>query len=473
MHGHKRVEGPLDDADEQRVHKLLVSRLEAMGIEMTLLPGGRSALGQLTFLSPRFEGLVGELEIPRVRFATVGAGHLKCLAPEALFQLPMVSVTTCNDARQLEERIRAAWSRHVHALQETARSLGRIGTETREECGGAGLAFPLGLEDEHALARCLDARHVVLPGCGPLSGLALGSAKKRIARLDASAESAVDLEISLTGRIEGLVREAEREEERRRLAAASLAPGAPIRPESRAAHVSPSSAARAGRVLLVGAVLGRDQALRSALRGLGLTVRIEYSSADALAAFREHTFDVVLADAHLGRSEGIELIPEVAALPGIDRLPLVIVDERERATHKEAARSLGAAGYLVHPIDADRIAPGIVRLAGGPRGRRFTRLDHRLAVAWQGKAGGITGSVGRGGMFVRSECGLLVPDSEILEVALPELGERIRIEGRAIHRQAAGSAEPGVGFRFHRFPDRDEARWIEYLTSLLAREARI
>ena len=449
----------MDEANEQRAHKLLVSRLEAMGIEMTPLPGGRSALGELILLSARFQGLTSELEIPRVKFATAGSGQLKCLAPEALFQLPMISVTSCNDARQIEDRIRATWSRHIHALKETARTLAGIGSETREESGGAGLAFPLGLEDEHAVARCLDARHVVVPGRGPLSGLVLASPRHRIARLDATAESAVDLEIALTCRIEGLGREADRAEQNRRLSVANISPSAraaehgPETPDLR-----PTRPASGGRVLLVGAILGRDQALRTALRRLGLNLRIEYSSADALAAFRTQTFDIVLTDSRLGRSEGIELIPEIRGLPGIDLLPIVLVDEHDRGPRKEAARSLGAAGYLVHPIDVDRILPGIQRLAGGQRGRRFSRLDHRLPVEWQGASHGFTLSIGRGGMFVRSESGLLLPNGEILEIALPELGERIRIEGREVYRKdAAGSPEPGVGVRFQGFPDRNEA----------------
>ena len=201
----------------------------------------------------------------------------------------------------------------------------------------------------------------------------------------------------------------------------------------------------------------------------GFRIRVEYSIAEALGAFRHQTFDVVLTDVHLGRSEGLELLPEVSALPGIDRLPIVLVDEHMRAKRKETARSLGAAGYLVHPIDAERVAPGIARMAAGHRGRRFSRVEHQLDVAWPGARSGFTRSIGRGGMFIRAQPGVRIPECETCEIALPALGERIRIATRTIYREdAAGLAETGLGVRFDGFPDRNEARWIEYLTDVMS-----
>ncbi len=461
----------MDEANEQRAQKLLASRLEAMGIEMTPLPGGRCAEGELRLRSASFPGLSGDLQFSRLRFATVGGGHLKCLSPEAFFQLPLIAIGSCSDSRQVEDRIRASWSRHIQALRETAKELRRLGVTTHEEIGGSALAFSLDLEAEDALARCLDARHLVFPGSGPLSGLPLRSPKQRIARLDLTAESAADLEIGLTSQIEAIVRGAERAEAERRLLAAS-----PSRENAQAKAPIPIETAQPRapvRVLLVGGILGRDQSLRQALHGLGLRTRIEYSSADALAAFREQSFDLVLTDAHLGRSEGIELIAEIGSLPGIDRLPIVLVDEHARSTLKQAARSLGAAGYLVHPIGSDKVLSGLGRMASGQRGRRFSRLDHRLHVAWQADHHGFTRSIGRGGLFVRSESGVVVPEYETLEIALPEFGEQILIETRAVFRvDAAGTPDPGVGLRFHGFPNRDEARWIAYLTAMMHPDTR-
>jgi Tfp pilus assembly protein PilZ len=135
---------------------------------------------------------------------------------------------------------------------------------------------------------------------------------------------------------------------------------------------------------------------------------------------------------------------------------------------KQSARSLGAAGYLVHPIHSDRILGGLQKMAAGHRGRRFSRLDRRLHVAWQSACQGFTRSIGRGGLFVRAENGVSVPEYETLEIALPEFGEKIEIETHAVFRvDAAGTPDPGVGLRFHGFPNRDEARWIAYLTAML------
>jgi two-component system chemotaxis response regulator CheY len=153
------------------------------------------------------------------------------------------------------------------------------------------------------------------------------------------------------------------------------------------------------RILLVGPHLGRNAALTRGLEQLGFRVRVEFSAHEALEAFRQHSFELVFADTRIGRSEGLELISDLRALPGVENVPVVLVDEHLREPVREAARSVGAAGYLVQPLEAERVASGARRILESRARRRFSRLAWRLAVrSDDGTA--FTTSVARLGAFI-------------------------------------------------------------------------
>ena len=454
----------MGETQEQRAHKLLISRLRGMGLEVEPLPGGRCARFELPLRPVPFPGLDGPLEIGSAVLATVGSGHAKCLAPLPLFMLPMVPIAQCASAAQIEDAVRAAWARHGRGLREAQQKLGDLGCETRSESGGAGLAVPLGLDDTEALGRMIDARRLALPARGLLAGLPLARPEEREFTLSGGFDSAIDLELAVTSRLEALARKAGRVADARRRAAAVASPAPPPAP----ALERPLRLRSRRRILLVGALLGRDKALQRALQQLGFRTRLEYSASDALAAFAEQSFDVVLTDTRLGRSEGLELIPEIGALPGIAKLPIVLVDEHARPARRQAAREIGASGYLVHPIDPARITAGLERMATGARGRRFERVEHRLAVAWRDEPGGFTQSIGRGGLFLRTGADLARPMPGVCEIVLPGLGERLRVGSRPVYTRDEATGAPGMGLRFEDFPDRNEALWIDYLSALVA-----
>jgi hypothetical protein len=77
----------MGEAEEQRVAKMLLHRLAAMGVEVSLLPGGRCVRGRLRLRPAPFPLLDGPREFQTLLFATVGPTLLKCLEPAALFQL--------------------------------------------------------------------------------------------------------------------------------------------------------------------------------------------------------------------------------------------------------------------------------------------------------------------------------------------------------------------------------------------------
>jgi CheY-like chemotaxis protein len=449
----------MGEVEDRRALKLLVKRLEGMGVEVEILPGGRCARGRMRIRQTPFALLDGPASFSHLAFSTVGATHAKCLEPAALFQLPLIPIASCTSAEEIEGRVRAAWATQARVLRDAGRALARIGVEPKVESGGTALAFPIGVEDGEAQARCLDASRVALPARGPLSGIALARARERVWTRPGGAETASDIEIAATNHLERLARDARSP---RIVLAAPAATAQPTRP----LRTGPVGSGH--RLLLVGPLLGRDADLLGGLRQLGHRTRIEYSIQDALDAFAEQSFELVLADAHLGRGEGLELVPALAELPGIERLPLILVDERPRESLREAARRVGAAGYLAHPVDANHIAAGLERLLRGRGHRRFVRLGQRLAVEWDGGTPAFTTEVARLGLAVRTVRELHAGAVHRWSIHLAELGETVRVETQTIYRvPAAGVQDPTAGLRIRSFPDRNESLWIDYLTALL------
>jgi two-component system chemotaxis response regulator CheY len=447
----------MGEAEDRRGQKLVLRRLERLGIAAEFLPGCRSVIATLPLGGAPFTTLEGPRYFEQVRFATVGPHQIKCLEPLPFFYLPLVNIVGCTDATQIEEKIRASWSARTESLRETRESLMRLGVDAESEQGGALLAFGIGLDDDSAQARCTRPGQVVLPARGPLAGKPLRRLEDRLFAVDPAHGSAVELEIGITVRLEQLARAEERLADRRRFAVAEER----NRPR-------PQVEGRQNRVLLVGPRLATDPSFAEGLRLRGYQVARARTATEALAAFDARSFEVVFSDTNLGRCEGIELIPALHSLAGIQRLPVVLVDDRMRPPRREASRRIGAAGYLVHPVEVPRIAPGLARMLDAPKRRRFKRYPRRLAVHWGGsREAGFTTELGRMGMFVCTHRSSPTRTLDRCELTLPEIGETLRLEVEALYRlPVAASGSPGLGLRFHSFPDDNESTLIDYLCTL-------
>jgi len=151
----------MGEAEDRRGQKLVLRRLESMGIEAEFLPGRRSVVATLPLGGAPFTTLEGPRYFDRVRFATIGPNQIKCLEPLPFFYLPLVNIAGCTDAAQIEQEIRAGWSARTESLRKTRESLMRLGVEVESEQGGALLAFGIGVDDESARARCTRPGQVV------------------------------------------------------------------------------------------------------------------------------------------------------------------------------------------------------------------------------------------------------------------------------------------------------------------------
>jgi CheY-like chemotaxis protein len=435
-------------AEALRRQQILQRRFRAMGLEAGLLAGGRSVLVTLPVGPEPFATPQGPRSLRALRFYTVGHDRIKCLAPLALFHVPLVRILDCETAAQLEARVRAAWSERIHALARTGRWLEELGVAAEASSGAPFWSFPLGLEDERARGFAIEPSQVVLPSRGPLSGMALAGPEERVFELDASCSSAIDLELAATARLDELAREKRRHPARR--FDADL-------PAPRLARLVPA--------LVVGARLAADRALHDALRRRGFTIEAARGSSEAMQAFRQRTFEVVLAEARLDRGDGSELIPALRELPGIVDVPVALVDDRPREGRRSAADAAGAAAYWAGPLESAATADALAEIAATER-RRFARYDQALSVSWSGCPGpGVTASVGRGGVFVKTLAPTLVRQRFALH--LPDRGATLQVDAEPIYRLPAAALGPdGFGLRFCGFEPGAERTWIDYVAEV-------
>lgn len=433
-------------------------RLEAMGIEVTRMPGSRCLVGRMRLQRRIFETTSYPIRIDEVVFSTIGTGGVKCLKPRALFQLPILRIQDCRDATAIEARVHLTWQRHLTQLTQTREWLRGIGLRFEVEEDSAVVAFSIAGEDRQARARMIDPHRVILPSRGLLSGVRLRRVEDRILAVDPRIDSSVDLEINVSNRLEELVRLDIRLSEQERVEALEEEPLVEPVPRRQ----------RRPTIALVGPRVSQESACLESLRLRGYDVAAVSGEREAISLFDHCSPELVLADVQLGRSEGIDLIHSLRQVPGIEEVPVILVDARRREDRRQAARSMGAAGYLVYPIDVPRIAERLSQIVAEPRRRRFTRYNQRVAVKMAGSREPlITTAIGRGGMFLATEEGL--PANEIREcmLALPELDARVQVEAEVLYQGRAGeTSRAGVGVRFHSFKDEGEPVFIEYLRHL-------
>jgi CheY-like chemotaxis protein len=180
------------------------------------------------------------------------------------------------------------------------------------------------------------------------------------------------------------------------------------------------------------------------------------------------TPDLVISQYALGRSDGATLVQATRALPGIEHIPVVLLDESHHASRRDAARIVGAAGYMTDPTDANRFVTRLRSVIESPGNRRFTRYSQRLVAHIEGmEIRCLATEVGRGGIFIATDEEIEQNAEMHCEVTLPELGRALRFGGEVLYRnESQGSQPKGFGVRFSEISPEDESSLIEYLTWL-------
>ncbi len=441
------------EIDQERIY----GRLRAMGLHARRMQGDRCVLASLRIDETLpFRSLEGSFEVREIVFSCVDRDRIKCLHPSPFFMLPLLRIADCRDAASIEARIRLGWQTYMTELRSAANWFDKLGAPIETTNRGTLLTLDIAGEGRPNPAHVRQPGHVILPGRGRLSGIVLEDAGDRRFGVAPEIDTAIDLEIAIANRCEELgQRTAERGEQQRRLALQERRH--PARLESRRMR---------RRICLVGPRIAHERSCIDSRRLREYEVDIATTPAEALQIFSRRTPELVIADLNLGRSEGIELIPALRTLVGIEDIPVVLVDSHYRKARLEAIRRAGAVGYLSYPLDVSRIARPLQAALDTPRRRRFTRYPRKLSVTLDGAEESCTTSfVGRGGLLLRTPNGLEPNSLHTFELSLHEIGATIEAEAEALYTVPMVDCL-GVGARFRAFTANDESTLIHYIQAI-------
>jgi len=107
------------------------------------------------------------------------------------------------------------------------------------------------------------------------------------------------------------------------------------------------------RVLIVDDDVESSEILRASLVALGYVVDHSSHGADALMAARLVRPDVVLLDVMMRPLGGMEVLKHMRTLDAT--VPVIMVTAADDPTLIRAAREMGAYGYLVKPVEDQRL----------------------------------------------------------------------------------------------------------------------
>jgi CheY-like chemotaxis protein len=439
----------------------LAERLRQIGVEVRPSEGARAALGWLSVSPIPFRTLGAAFTVSRARFYVMDRQRIKFSHPRLFFDLPAIDVTRCHDAGSVERALRRAWEHRLTTLREAEGWLDRLGADTSTSSHATRLGLHLtGASGPPAIV--LSSTEILLPSSGPLADAVVARHGDRVHRPLPSLDLPSELELGLT-------------EQMRRVAVQPRA----MRSSRPLAHHDPppdKAPEPSHRILILDDVSSDLASVRSSLNVRGFELAPFRDAARALDAFRDTSFDLVISGVRLARADGLEFAARVRALAGIERLPIVLLDEHENRANAKAAIVAGAAAYLSKPFEWDEAGELMLDLIKHPSQRRFTRYAARLPVRvvhGTGTTTERTESIARGGIALRTRRDPAIGTVERFRIRLPDPLQPVDAEGVVVTRiTLPGQASLITGIRFLRFGEGSEPRWIRLVEALERRNAR-
>jgi hypothetical protein len=115
-----------------------------------------------------------------------------------------------------------------------------------------------------------------------------------------------------------------------------------------------------------------------------------------------------------------------------------------------------------------QIASRLEAVVRQTRRRRFTRYHNKLSVRLEGhRRPCLATDIGRGGMFIHTDEDVPTKTLRTCLLSLPVAGDPVRVETEVLyHSRLRSTGRPGIGVRFHEFPNSNEPVLIDYLRTL-------
>jgi two-component system, OmpR family, response regulator len=121
---------------------------------------------------------------------------------------------------------------------------------------------------------------------------------------------------------------------------------------------------KGARVLVVDADPHSLELMAVALIDSGFTVRTAATAAEALDEARRVPPTLVLSEAEIPGTDGIELCAQLRREPALGAVPVVLLSRRPTGPRdRERGASVGIADYLPKPVDLSRLVRLLHRLS--------------------------------------------------------------------------------------------------------------
>jgi CheY-like chemotaxis protein len=104
--------------------------------------------------------------------------------------------------------------------------------------------------------------------------------------------------------------------------------------------------------------------LRMFLEAVGYEVVTAFDGLDALEQIKSTKPDVVLMDIMMPVIDGIEVVRQMKATPGIRDIPVVMLTAAAQSDMVERAIQAGAADYIVKPFEPETVQRAIEKVLG-------------------------------------------------------------------------------------------------------------
>ena len=104
--------------------------------------------------------------------------------------------------------------------------------------------------------------------------------------------------------------------------------------------------------------------LRMFLEAVGYEVVTAFDGLDALEQIKSTKPDVVLMDIMMPVIDGIEVVRQMKATPGIRDIPVVMLTAAAQSDMVERAIQAGAADYIVKPFEPEAVQRAIEKVLG-------------------------------------------------------------------------------------------------------------
>jgi two-component system chemotaxis response regulator CheY len=131
--------------------------------------------------------------------------------------------------------------------------------------------------------------------------------------------------------------------------------------------LSPELLSMAKKAMIVDDSQTMLMSMEGILSRAGLDVSKASNAEEALIALKDghDRPDIIITDLNMNAMNGIQLIREIRKLPGCQFMPILMLTTESQQAKRDEAKSAGATGWMVKPVEAQSMVQIVRQLVPG------------------------------------------------------------------------------------------------------------